>query len=226
MASAIGPDKVTDGLAMEYDAFNIKSYPGGGLIWIDLAKKYNKTNGEDTNLSFVGGVAWDLQSLEFNSLDRYANHGVGLGNTVNLGNAGTINVWFKQTDAILNKALVSIGNTFFYIGGNTTTLLSIWDGGNYVNGQVIPDDRKTAWNMATYTWYGQNAATYLNGVGPASGTLPLISTNGFFYVGVYGNLSASSYFNGKMTNVSVYNRVLSPQEVAANYTAMRRRHNV
>jgi hypothetical protein len=230
MASALGPNGTTEGLAMMYDAGNTKSYPGGTLVWTDLINGYKKTNGDDTRLFLNNGAQLDNESggnLVFNGSDMWANHGAGLGNVVNLGSAGTINVWFKQTAATLNKGLVSIGNTVFYIGGTTTTLLAIWDGNvGYFNGQIIPDDRKTLWNMATYTWYGQNVATYLNGAGPDNGTLPNITTSGLVYVGVYGNLSFSSYFNGKITNISVYNRVLSSQEVAANYTAMRKRHNV
>jgi len=216
MAFHYSPKITTDGLILYLDTANSKSYPGTGTTWTDISKNYF-----DATISSATFDADRRGSLVFDGSTSYAS-----GPSISVGSFGTINVWFKQDSAVTNKGLFSIGSsTFFYIGGSGgNTQIAIFNGTSY-SGQ-IPIARKLSWNMATYAWAGGSASLYLN-ADPSTAVTSSISfaTTGSYYVGVYGTLGASSYFNGRISNVQVYNRRLSLEEITENYTAIKSRYN-
>ncbi len=78
-----GPNIITNGLILELDAANRKSYPGSGTTWTDLSGNGNTgtlTNGP-TFSSANGG------SIVFDGVDDY----------VNCGNASSLN--FERTNS-------------------------------------------------------------------------------------------------------------------------------
>lgn len=216
MAFHYSPKITTDGLILYLDTANSKSYPGTGTTWTDISKNYF-----DATLSSATFDADRRGSIVFNGSTSYAS-----GPSISVGDFGTINVWFKQDSPIVNKGLFSIGtSTFFYIGGSgASTKIAIYNGTIYSS--QIDITRAYSWNMATYAWSGASASLYLN-ADPSTAVSSSISfaTTGSYYVGVYGSLSPSSYFNGRISNVQVYNRRLSLEEITENYTAIKSRYN-
>ena len=216
MAFHYSPKITTDGLMLYFDAANSKSYPGTGTTWTDISKNYF-----DATLSSATFDSDRRGGIVFNGSTSYAS-----GPSINVGSFGTVNVWFKQDSPIANKGLFSIGSsTFFYIGGSgASTKIAIYNGTTY-SGQ-IDILRAYSWNMATYAWAGGSASLYLN-ADPSTAVNSSISfaTSGAFYIGVYGSLGVNSYFNGRISNVQVYNRRLSFEEITENYTAIKSRYN-
>lgn len=215
MAFHYSPKITTDGLMLYFDAANSKSYPGTGTTWTDISKNYF-----DATLSSASFDADKRGSIVFNGSTSYAS-----GPSISVGSFGTVNVWFKQDSAVNNKGLFSIGpSTFFYIGGSGgNTQISIFNGASYSAQISIPN--KISWNMATYAWAGDSVSLYLN-ADPSTAVTSSISfaTSGAFYIGVYGSLFTSSYFNGRISNVQVYSRKLSFSEIFGNYEAHKSRY--
>ena len=99
----------------------------------------------------------------------------------------------------------------------------------YLGWQTLPSGN--VWNMLTGTWNGTTMKLYLNGIKQSNelsysgGTTGLLRTNGYITVGGYFNVS-QPWTNGKISNVKIYNRALSDQEIQQNFNAMRGRYNV
>jgi hypothetical protein len=67
---------------------------------------------------------------------------------------------------------------------------------------------------------------YKNGVSfYTSSVTPAYRTSGFSQtiIGAYG---AARYFNGKISNVAIYNRVLTASEILQNFNALRGRYSI
>ncbi len=73
------------------------------------------------------------------------------------------------------------------------------------------------WYFVVMTWDNSTMKGYLNGayINQAAYTNTAIPQT---YLSI-GSQGAASYFNGKMDDVSVYNRVLSAAEIQALYNA-------
>lgn len=216
MAFHYSPKITTDGLILYLDAANSKSYPGSGTTWTDISKNYF-----DATLSNATFDTARRGSFVLNGTTAYAS-----GPSISPGSFGTVNIWFKQNSALDNKGLFAIGSgAFFYIGaGNDLTIYNGSGPGGY--SAPVHITRAYSWNMATYTWAGGSASIYLNADETTSITSSIsFSTTGAYYIGVYGTLNPTSYFDGRISNVQVYNRRLSLAEIKQNYLAVKSRYN-
>jgi hypothetical protein len=194
------------------DAGNPKSYTGSSIIWTDISKsEYNST------LNSVTYNSVDSGSMVFNG----STSNVTCGN-IPIGSSGTVNVWFKQDAAVANKGLVGIGtNTWLYIGGSgANTMLGVYNGTTYSSGILL--NGSTSWNFASFVWSGTTLTIYLNGGSPISSTISF-TNSGNVVIGVYPSNVVGSYFNGKISNVQIYNRNLSADEILQNYNALKTR---
>lgn len=202
-------------LILYLDAANSKSYPGTGTIWTDISKsEYNST------LNNITYNSADSGSMIFNG----STSNVTCGN-IPIGSAGTVNVWFKQDAAVANKGLVGIGsNTFFYIGGSgANTRLSMFN--NTIYASDIALGSSTSWNFASFVWSGNTLTIYLNGGSAISSNISF-TNSGNVVIGVYPTLTSPSYFNGKISNVQIYNRNLSAAEILQNYNVTKSRYGL
>ena len=201
-------------LILYLDAANARSYPGTGTNWADISKsEYNSTLNNVTYNSDNNG------SMVFNGSTSYVSCG-----NIAIGSSGTVNVWFKQDATIANKGLVGIGSdTFLYIGGSgANTRLSLYNNTIYASDIALGS---TAWNFASFVWDGPTATIYLNG-GSAISSAISFTNSGNVVVGVYPTLTAPSYFNGRISNVQIYNRSLSAAEILRNYRAAKDRYGL
>jgi hypothetical protein len=213
MAFHYSPKIINDkSLILYLDAANSRSYPGIGTKWTDISKsEYDSTMNNVTYSSTNSG------SMIFNG----SNSNVTCGN-IPIGSSGTVNIWFKQDTAIANKGLVGIGtDTYLYIGGSgANTKLSIWNTISYAS--EISLGSSTSWNFASFVWTGSTVTLYLNGTSPLSSNITF-TNSGSVVVGVYPTLTSTSYFNGRISNVQIYNRNLSDSEILQNYNATKSR---
>ena len=213
MAFHYSPKIVTDGLVLYLDAANSKSYTGTGTKWTDISKSdYDSTLNNVTYDSLNNG------SMIFNG----STSNVSCGN-ISIGESGTVNFWFRQDVAVANKGLVGIGlDTLLYIGGiGSNTILGVFNGTTYSNG--ISLNGSTSWNFASFVWSGTSLTTYLNGTSAVSSIISF-TNSGSVVIGVYPNNSTNSYFNGKISNVQIYNRNLSSSEILNNYNVHKSRY--
>jgi hypothetical protein len=207
------------GYSMSYDS-NI--YAGGFNYWIDLAQSNFLTisgalaiSGSGANTSFV-----------FNGIDTIAEIAFSGENSVPLANDDyTISVWFNPSSVSGPQGLVGWGN---YGTNNQVNALRL-DDEDLIN-YWWADDLVAGTTLVVGNWYnavccyqsGTNTRSiYVNGTLVASdnptGThaVPYADNLTIGYTG-----TGSTYFDGKIQNVNIYNVCLTPQQILQNYYAL------
>jgi hypothetical protein len=230
---------ITDGLVLNLDATNPASYPGTGITWYDRSVYNNNgtlTNGP-TYLQERG-----RGSIVFDGVNDYAD--CGSSSLLNFGTGNfTACAWFK-TNASTRVTILSrfdYNNTGTIERGYVMDILATGkirtvfetNGSNY---RIA--DSLTSVNTNTY-FYGCLTRTdpttinvYVNGIFESSNTLILGTPSSIdavtapFSVGRradYQTPAFTNYFPGNISNVQIYNRALSAQEVLQNYNALKSR---
>jgi len=219
---------VTNGLVFNFDAKNIKSYPGTGTSVYDLITR-----------TVVGET---VASPTFNSNGSFSFNGstqaiIFPENSLLNTQSQTVEVWCNPTNITHNGFLFEKGNVntqynLFILGGNQGIYWrhrlngSLSDLVFIGTGIVIPN----AWNHIVGTFVSGNRRTYVNGIlrasDSATGTVAT-NTNGSS-IGVYGGYNGvrDFWYNGSISNVKVYNRALSETEIQQNFNALRGRFGI
>ncbi len=224
-----------------YDATNPNSYRGASATITDLSGK----NRHGTMQGFISqgnaGASWDSTNggvFNFNGTNQYITTGWTPSNTMSFQLA------FRSLEAFSafwNRGLIS---TFAYGGTPQTDYFGFYIGTRPANGSAnnglhyyydtnangdIGTTNSTF--TSTSTWYvltvvsnpADNAGSgsikfYLNGnINPISSTTGKTTHAGNIWVG--RSRYDKDFWLGYIANVIVYNRVLSTQEIAANYNA-------
>jgi hypothetical protein len=214
MALSHSPSIITQNLSLCLDAANPKSYPGSGTTWYNLIS--GGVNGTLTNgptySSANGGV------IVLDGVNDYIDVPINLTNT-------------NYTIMGAARYVVVGGRTFS--GQNNNWLMGHWSSStqnHFANGWVSgvgsgPSDTNWRSYATTGNFSGDSWALYVNGVlnaGPNSG-----GSNGpnGFSIGRYAP-SNSEYSNSHISNLLVYNRVLTAQEIQQNFNALRSRFSI
>lgn len=236
MSTQYSPRSITSGLVASVDAANPKSYPGSGTIWTDLSG--NGNHGQLIN----GPLTYNTQnngSLSFDGIDDYAD--LGSGSSLVLTNAMTIQLW---TNLSANAAETILVTRSIVSGSVNPTdwrfMTKVYANGIGLNWGWRPtpngSDRTEftgSMNLALSTWH--NLAVTFNGTKLRlyySGSLDAEYDEAVDLTNVYpirfgqGIGGAKVYLNGKLAMVSIYNRVLSPDEILQNFNATRGRFGV
>ena len=211
---AHSPSIVMNNLVLCLDAGNSKSYPGSGTTWYNLIP--GGVNGTLTNgptySSANGGV------IVLDGVNDYIDVPINLTNT-------------NYTIMGAARYVVVGGRTFS--GQSNNWLMGHWSSStqnHFANGWVSgvgagPSDTNWRSYATTGNFSGDSWALYVNGVldaGPNSG-----GSNGpnGFSIGRYapGN---SEYSNSHISNLLVYDRVLSAAEIQQNFNALRSRFSI
>ena len=221
---------VTDGLVLCLDAANRKSYPTTGTVWTDLSG--NGNNGTLTNMDGTNFDSANGGSLEFNGSNEF----VPIGSTgfPTSNSAGTLSAWARTN---------TITGGFVFIvsyGGSTTNAARFLGITNTSGGNPIPcsflfggyANDITASGVPLNTWFnmagvytGTNASMYVNGVLVSGPTAKSWNTNsGNANIGRQTN--GNEYWNGNISQVSIYNRALTAAEIAQNYDALKGRYGL
>ena len=242
MGSYSGPEVNESGLVLCLDASNTKSYPGSGTTWSDLS-------GNGNNGTLVNGVGYsgdNLGSLSFDGVDDKTS--INASSFTNLSNGNfTISSWFYIPTSVdttnLYYWIFAIGTSS---GASNTWYLRVWRSGlapgclfTRINNIVLlgtdgdlnasyPGDYYKASGRWTYFTFVENNGTsyyYMNGVQTGSASTPTIPS-GNNYITI-GNMSTDQSPNGMIvSNFSLYQKALTPQEIQQNFNAFRGRFGI
>ena len=214
------PKIVTNGLVLCLDAANPSSYPGSGSVWKDLS-------GSDNNGTLVNGVAYNSAnrgSLIFDGSDDY------ISTLLISGASFTWNAWYK-TNVVSNgyRNVISIRTNSYMLMllDNIANNMGFWasDGlnGESLNMGPISVD---IWYFVTFVREGNNIIngykTYMNGLFRGSANTGTWSSLDPIIFGGRPT-DAGQYLSGNISQVSIYNRPLSPADIQQNYNATKGR---
>jgi hypothetical protein len=237
MASLGGPNTVIDGLVLALDAANAKSYVSGSTTWGSVVGTYSGSLVQSCSFNpgqpatFVNNItSFQSQSaylavsptLTFNDLDTY-----------------TMDFWVQLRSGVeLNfQSLTGRGSTFPFLFLNVSATdgsswyLAFREGtvGTYYNFNNITDyNIINNWTNITFTAdASRNISFYLNGAFKQTRTVTtstqLISTR---IMGGYSSAQTFYNFQGSMSSAKFYNTVLTADQIAQNYNAVKSRFNL
>lgn len=233
MGISYNTSTVRDGLVLHLDAANKKSYAGTGTTWKDLS-------GNGNNGTLVNGVGYSTDNKGCMTFDGVNDHTIVSSNvSIPYGSsARTISIWFYTNSTTWED---NVNNLFFYGTGSTGNAFGI-DFLSYPTMEVYTwggAGRDLAFNT-TYSQVGwKNISVTYDGVTTIliyeneifTQTLTLGSTCDTLTSDVYvGSLNpsvfAGLYYDGKISNTLIYNRVLTAAEIKQNFEALRGRYGI
>ena len=217
------PKIVTDGLVMCLDAANKKSYSGTGTIWRDLTQSAN-------NFSLVNGTSFSNSNQGSFLLDGNDDV-ISISNPINIPNtesSSSADIWFNTYTTSGTKQILFVGkdgNSYQIEIRSNILRMGVWGGGFLVSSNITP---------STFTWYNCTISTngtthniYLNGqLINSNSTATQTGNVTRIVIGSYLLNGGNEQFNGLISNVKIYNRVLSASEISQNYNALKGRFNL
>ena len=210
-------DIVRDGLVLYLDAGYM--YPMTGTTWYDLSG--NGNNGSITGATYNSG---NMGNFIFNG-----NSYISLPNIMYNFIAYTVSIWFNLSSMMSSEEWLfsqynfGTGRSIFSIQDGSNCVLRNFISGNFIFGAttIVVGRTYNAVFTRAISGYGY---IYLNGILDGSGqinTIPIENTSSLI-----GGTTVlpSRNINGKISNVQVYNKVLSASEVLQNFNALRGRY--
>ena len=237
------PSMVSEGLVLCLDAANRDSYPGTGTAWTDLSGNGNNgtlTNGPTFNSANGGGIVFDGIN-DFILLSPMSGF-----------SSFSLIVWFYPTvvqnynnvldmnyNSLLNSNMGNYGPRLEMNNiGNLAWVYSANSNNNNFYAQDVLSSglQPNIWICASITYNGStnNSVTYYNGNNTGLSRTNA-GTGGGGYIGSFntpriglgfGSYSMPRYFNGRISNVFIYNRELTAKEILQNYNATRARYGL
>lgn len=190
---------------------------GGGLI--DLSK--NNSNGE-----LLGPIynSSNQGILSFDGTDDIIS--IPNSSPINISGNITINCWVRRNTSaggvIIHKELqytllLNANGTLTYADSSLWSYASFGDHGNIAANQFV--------NIAV-TKSGSTVTIYANGSVVISKTFggAISQTSNTLYIGAYNG--GSAFFNGLISNVQIYNRSLTADEILQNFNSTRGRFRI
>jgi hypothetical protein len=221
---------VTDGLVLNLDAGFIPSYPRTGTTWKDLSG--NGNNGTLTNgPTFDSG---NLGSIQFDGADDCVLTNVGSELNFFLcdsNNSFTVVSWFKPSgiNGIICGSAIGLGTATTFVQYMTSTTFAIRVRGIFTDNTVQTNLNTSIFHMGAFTWNGTVGLGYYNNKSPVTigiGTASNQNKNFGIADSNEGNLTNYPRFNGNVSNVQIYNRALTEQEILQNYNTIKGRFNL
>lgn len=223
-----GPKIVTNGLVLALDAADKNSYSGTGTSWNDLS-------GNGNNGSLINGVGFNQSNN--GSLSLNATNYISVQNSASLqvGETFTINSWILAAN--LGNRYGIFSTRFDNVAGCWQLEVGTASGGT---GRVAVTGTGTwIWEsnnnvVSTNIWYNicyvkpnnatQGGTVYLNGVQltPAVTTAYTILNNTSIKV-IGSGTAGGQLLPGNISQVSLYSRALTQNEVVQNFNALRGR---
>ena len=231
-----GKHPIRDNLLLYLDSANIKSYDGTGTTWTDLS-------GNTTHPTLEDGLGIDASEtkgpmFEFNGVDEHVDTGQKILFASATSNI-SIEVWFRldTTNQISGIATQGSGQGSFGIGRKNNGTLSM-DVRGISHASAVTTSTIVAGEY--YCVVGTYATTpstkiYLNGefeaqstTNPSLTVASLVNTN--FKIGHSEEPSdtnkKSTFFDGKIAIIRFYEKALSADEVAYNFSVDRGRFQI
>lgn len=231
MTNEAGPNLVYNGLVLNLDAANSRSYPGSGTSWTSVA------SGNDIS-TLVGSPTYSSLNNGFFTFNGSSSYAIIPNNTALDTQTPSVEVWIKtnslsQNGFLFEKGTVNTQYSLFQNAGNS----SIYWRQYFSNLSSYNELIISTSNINTSNWYqivgtftSGRRRIYINGQQIAqdsqAGTIGT-SVDGMS-VGVYGGFSGgrSYYYNGSISICRVYNKELSATEVLQNFNATKGRYGL
>ena len=228
MGVKAGPIIVKDGLIFDIDAAVTRSYSGSGNTANGLVGGIGATLVNGTGYTSDGGG-----SFVFDGTNDYVITSANVGP---LGaNPRTICIWFYMPNAqrknVYGYGQQTTGSIFDIITWDSDGLNRVvghyWGGGNDTGGSI--PFRNTlnvpGWNFVVHTYNGSAVSLYTNTVFSNSTNLNLTTLDGPLTLGK-GTYNGYDHFTGKVSNIQIFNRVLTTAEMLQNYNATKGRYGI
>ena len=207
---------VTNGLVLNLDAAQRRSYPTTGTTWTDLS-------GSGNNGTLTNGPTFDSGnggSILFDGTNDYVSGSLSSINT------WTMSIWYLSKNisgALVYYPFSCLASTGLGFGGtfdvNTQNRWFFFDGANIFSNSNTSVVINTWYNLVV-TKTSTSYNLYTNGNLSISGTgLDLSYT--LYNLG--SRADGVWYVNGNIAQASIYNRVLSATEVTQNFNAVKSR---
>ena len=236
MANNYGPRIVTDGLVLALDAADRNSYPGSGITWTDLSGL-----GNNGTLNGAGYNSANGGSISFDGVDDSTD----FGNILQLGTESrTYCCWYKMnsTSNATNTYLITKtdnGPTAYRqaLGFRPDgSLYVILRAPSNVSYDIITRNPKLDLNWHYLVWIidrSSNYSLYQDSVFLDSKDISPIVGQNFqktrpLRIGSYNSTtdSPTAFFNGNISQVSIYNRALTASEIQQNFNMLRGRFGI
>jgi hypothetical protein len=218
MAYFHSPQIVKDGLVLLLDAGNPKSYPGSGTNWKDLSG--NGNNGTLTNgPTFSSGNAG---SIVFDGIDDL----VSTSTNALFESQGAVSIWFNRSTNNSDQRLIrrlGVNTNRFYLSVNQGSVSGVRGNGDVRNANFTYAIGQ--WVHVVWQWRLSDTLQqiYINGNLNYNGTYVPVVSGGDATFGLGQAAPAETWFGGSVSNVQVYNRLLTAAEVLQNYNATKGR---
>ncbi len=203
------PNIVTTSLTVNVQAGNASSYPGSGSTWTNLVDNSTYTITSGTYDSANGG------SIVFNGTSTF----VPIGTPLSTGTNYTIEAWVNATVTSSNHNIVSSANNVFWVSSG------VLYGGLAGSFSLVssPSFPTGVWKHVVLTFDDTiNTMTlYINGSQVNQNTTVTQTwTSETLRIGSHVSGSTpTSFWNGKIAQVRVYNSALSAANVLTNFNA-------
>jgi hypothetical protein len=210
---------VTDGLVLNLDAANRRSFVSGSTVWYDLSGRGNTgtLNGGAGFNSANGG------SITFDGIDEYVSLP-----TLPVLTSFTVEMWFNcsgsgttgPSDPTYNTLIGNSSVNRLLYGNATKKLLAQMGAGNHLSTGSI---QLNTWASVHYVYNSSNttAQWFINGIADSI----LVGSIVFNTTKTIGSYNLSFYMmKGNISITKLYNRALSSTEILQNYNALKNRY--
>jgi hypothetical protein len=229
-----GPKVITNGLLTYFDAGNQDSYPGTGTTWTDLTRStYNGaltatfSSSDSGRFDFNGSTSRCLVGTYASSILPTNSFTYEVwcrpNSTINLpaeANSGTNGLSTQKT--VLGPQWYNT-NSGAGISVGTNGICVLEHGNGYLPAILVATTAvsNTFTSQVVVVYTNKQPSLYINGAFVKVG---LTSTKTLVY-GDWGEIGNGSYspFNGSISIVKAYNRVLTASEITQNYNAIKGR---
>ena len=218
-----GAPVVDTSLRLWLDTGQPTSYPGSGSTWTDLSGNGATTTlvGSPTYASTQGGY------LTFNGSSQYGT----VSQTTTLTSATFITWIYSNANQasyaglLYNRSTSTFGFGLGYVGTNSIGFTWNADVASYSwnSGLSVTND---VWCMVSVTVSPTTTTAYLNTTAstPLSFTAASQTLNDLRVAN--DSIGSSRSFNGRISQVMMYNRALSADEITTNFNALRGRYGI
>lgn len=218
---------VRNGLGLELDSYNPLSYPGAGGTWFDLSGNGRNFTG---NASYIGvnegitaGATWTCPASLVGGLLNNDFHTVcftikfNTTDTNTTGFTSGFELFFQHGDRSPNIWRNPNSRRFHwrYNPSNTGVDFDLPGGGN------LP---LNTWIFVSFVKSGNTGKGYINGVlSQTNNTVAYPSVLGSYNITLFPSYTP---FLASISNMFIYDRVLSDNEIKQNYNAVRTRFGI
>ena len=224
---------VSSGLTAHIDFSSSESYSGSGSTITDLSGNNADLTLFGSGYSYDGVTVGGHMSFNGNGAARNTTANLAQGNS-----ARTVGIWFRTSgddDILVCVGSGGVANEAFAIATNPTNnaflygYIGAYDETSIPVGAPFSDG---VWKYVTVTWDAQSTGTlnyYINGVFAGSrvrSTGEAYATAAGWWIAGWIPSQSDRYLVGDIGEAQVYNRVLSSQEIQANFDASRARFGV